>query len=278
MSTGLLNGYLKAASYIDEHLEDEGNTTDSDDEVPTAPDFSAEQCLFCNDHSQDLEQNVLHMEQVHSLTIPYRERLNVEVETFIWFLNLVIFGYHECIGCGASRRTAEAVQHHMLSKGHTRPTLDGDIAEFFTGLPSKPGAADVTGDSFLRLANGKLVSHRLQPPTLRRPRASRQGGRDALPEAGAPMVLTGTADSRQVSKKDQKAVTLESRLASLRSADRQVLARLPTSEQRSLLLLAKRQTDKARREERRSRSEVERKGNKTLMKHFKPDVPGPSNG
>jgi len=71
---------------------------------------------------------------------------------------------------------------------------------------------------------------------------------------------------------------LAARLSQLSVRDQNTLALLPSHEIRSVLATKRKQLDQARRDETKARRRVERLGNKTLMKHFKPDVPGRSNG
>ncbi|OKL55517.1 hypothetical protein UA08_09205 [Talaromyces atroroseus] len=72
-----------------------------------------------------------------SLTKLCRQRLTYAKITR--YLHLVIFGYRECIQCGTERATIQAVQQHMIGKGHCKFDVseeDSEFAEFydFVGL------------------------------------------------------------------------------------------------------------------------------------------------
>ena len=58
------------------------------------------------------------MQKSHGLFIPHHQHLAVDLETLFRYLHLVIFGYRECIQCGTERATIQAVQQHMIGKGH----------------------------------------------------------------------------------------------------------------------------------------------------------------
>ncbi len=47
------------------------------------------------------------MGKFHGLSIPDKSRLVVDVETFLAYIHLIVFGYFECLYCGVQRRTAE---------------------------------------------------------------------------------------------------------------------------------------------------------------------------
>lgn len=264
----------------EEQSDSEHDEDDSDKEDIDGIEFVPDQCLFCGESCGTFESSMDHMRKTHGLIIPYQNHLTVDLETLVWFMHLVIHGYHECISCGKHRRTAEAVQHHMVAKGHCRPNLSSDIAEFYTDLPpeltSRENIANMDEES-MRLSSGKILTHRSQMQTQHAPNRHRiqpTSSAEQLPSSSTVSQLGSGA----LERKDRKAAALDLQLARMSVNDQQSLAHLPTSEQRSLLATRKKQLDKARREEIRARSRVESMGNQTLMKHFKNDVPGPKLG
>ncbi|KLU91663.1 hypothetical protein MAPG_10181 [Magnaporthiopsis poae ATCC 64411] len=163
--------------------------------------FNKEQCLFCNKLNGSLEANVAHMQTAHSLFIADRERLAVDLETLLAYLHLVIVGYNECICCGTQRNTTQAVQQHMLGKGHCRfdiESSDSEYADFYNLSESEAGSEegddedDTTAfakrkgqnpsvqddEGSLRLPSGRIVSNRSQPQrsSRRRPLRSSSPG------------------------------------------------------------------------------------------------------
>ncbi|KAH7134212.1 c2h2 finger domain-containing protein [Dactylonectria macrodidyma] len=284
-------------------------------------DFDPSQCLFCNCSSLDLDDNLTHMLKTHGLFIPEKERLVVDIETFIAYLHLVIFGYFECLYCGSQRYSAEAAQQHMTGKGHCKFNLYEEESEFrdFYDLSSGPGSdaedsdrsqggqdereedvgARVTEkskrfivaqseDSSLRLPSGKRLSHRSSQKPRHNQRKTRPEPEKAtlLTEpstdtAAAPPNAESAAGlpSKALTRAERRDATFgNNQLMRLRAEDRRSLMHLPTSEQRAVLAVQKKQLEKARRAERTMRSRVETLGNKTLMMHFVPDTPGRSNG
>lgn len=177
---------------------------ETDESLPVLT-FKPEQCLFCNMASPDLDTNISHMHKNHGLFIPVDIedgflRLAVDLETLMRYLHLVVFGYHECLHCHIQKQTAQAVQQHMMGKGHCRVDLDDEESEFRdfyeepgvvsgsseSGLDEEEAShssdndeetGETSGDQpsrrklsskmdgiSLSLSSGKVVSHRSAPP------------------------------------------------------------------------------------------------------------------
>lgn len=217
------------------------------------------------------------METSHSLRIPYKNDLSVDLETLIWYLHFVINVYQECIYCGTRSRTVQGIQQHMVDKGHCRVELSDEMLEFYDleGIKKKGSENAVSVDSeTLRLSSGRLLSHRTAP-SVRQPRTSTQDDKqDQDNQASLP--VNGSSDA--LATKDKKYVALASQLARLSVRDQQSLIHMSSSEQRSFLLQRKRELDTVQRAERKMRLKTERLSNRTMMKHFQNDVPGRSNG
>jgi len=164
------------------------------------------------------------------------------------------------------------------------------VTQFRSSVPVQ------TGDSTLRLPSGKTLVHRTAHRS--RPAARSRAESQTSPEsaglhsqshsqAGEPDRSTSSSPSAAADSTTNTTLTKsalrdaafrENQLSRLRAADRRSLLHLPTSEQRALLAVQKKQLDKARRAEWAMRGRVEGMGNKTLMKTFVNDVPGRSNG
>lgn len=283
---------------------------DNGDSVELQLDFIPEKCLFCNVVSPGFDSSISHMQRAHGLFIPDDSRLVVDLETLVRYLHLVIFGYHECLFCGTQRNSVHAVQQHMMGKGHCKIDVereDSEFADFY--LSSDDENSDGEGadsdsegedgregkertsiapptqldDTSLRLASGKVLSHRSAPSP--RPQRRTQVGDDtaALPvSTSAPSrstteVVPGSSNA-SLTKSERRESAFTTALSRLSANDRTALMHLPAAEQRAVLATQKKQADKARRAEYRYRGRVEGMGNKTLMKHFVPDTPGRSNG
>ena len=99
---------------------------------PSSPsidyEFDESQCLFCNQTSPDLDQNLVHMLKAHGLYIDSANLL-VDVGSLLAYFHLVISGYYECLYCGTQRNTRQAVQQHMMAKGHCKYDITDKDAE-----------------------------------------------------------------------------------------------------------------------------------------------------
>ncbi|KUI66268.1 Cytoplasmic 60S subunit biogenesis factor REI1 [Cytospora mali] len=177
--------------------------------------FTPEQCLFCNSVSLDFDANISHMQKKHGLFIPVDFddgflKLAVDLETLVRYLHLVVFGYNECLYCHSQKQTTQAVQQHMMGKGHCRIDLNGEESEFkdfYEEVEDDSAASEndlveeetlsrsdpeetgenpsdqtsrrqphfkVDGKS-LSLSSGKVLSHRsVPPPRQHRPLAETQ--------------------------------------------------------------------------------------------------------
>ncbi|KUI55050.1 hypothetical protein VP1G_02415 [Cytospora mali] len=248
---------------------------DSSDEDEAAPaHFDPTQCLFCNQQSASLTENMGHMQKRHGLIIPCPESLIVDTETLLEYLHLVIFEYAECLYCGSIRTTPQAAQQHMIGKAHCRIDITKENSEFrdFYNLNPKSDseneegtAGDSTVDRFVcvdektsRLASGKLVSHR----RARKPRVHQHVARIDEKDAGGsrmegetPLVsetssaLTPGSKSKELAVAEKRDMLFNKQLATMRSGDRQALMHLPLSQQRALVAKAKRQQEKWNRDQ-----------------------------
>ncbi|KAK1640764.1 C2H2 type zinc-finger-domain-containing protein [Colletotrichum phormii] len=262
----------------------EADLSDAEDDDD---DFILEECLFCNTTSDSLDGNVAHMHRAHGMFIPDKEKLIVDVETLVKYLHLVVSGYRECLQCGTQRRTAAAVQQHMLGKGHCRFDVTAEDSEFrdFYEQPSKDGentreegeARKAVADALeeggsIRLPSGKQLSHRSAP------RPSRPRTKIASFQLTAPSGLGGRFDTKALTRAEKRDVVSETQLSRLSINDRSALAHLSSAEQRSVLLTRQKQLDKAEKAARRLQTRLEMKANKTGQGNFVNDVPGRKNG
>lgn len=223
------------------------------------------------------------MASTHSFVVPYQSSLVVDLPTLVWYLHLVIYTYHECVACGSRRRSAAAVQQHMQGKGHCRFDMANpeirdfyDVATLDTRLVSELAQSD---EGTIRLASGKLIMHRgAQGSGLAS--GSGSGGRKRLErgraEEGGETAMAVRSDGEQqvvLDDTDRKMATAARQMAQLSVRDQQALAHLVPHEQRKELTLRRKQVDQARRAEWRAQAALGRKGNKTLMKNYKPQGP-----
>ncbi|KEQ78762.1 hypothetical protein M438DRAFT_350161 [Aureobasidium pullulans EXF-150] len=285
-----------AQSSIQPTISDEpDHSSDSDDgsNSSSVTDFDTTHCLFCNSMSESIDTNLIHMSRSHGMTIPSPHQLTVDPTTLLTYLNLVISVYHECLSCGTQRRNTQAIQQHMLGKGHCAfdiSDVESEYREFwdFSGEQTK---VEVDGDNIL-LPSGRTVLHRSTRTTQRHQRLSTSDMTslslsqaslsstplsDDQPTTTSP-VPTQASQKQALTKQDLRALTLNKHLSTLRTSDRLALAHLPASEQRAILSSQHKQLQKARRQERDMQARLQRKNNQTMMQHFVSDVPGPKLG
>ncbi|KAK8125786.1 uncharacterized protein PG998_001545 [Apiospora kogelbergensis] len=282
------------------------------DERYTRSTFIPESCLFCNKQLEDTDANRSHMQTVHGLFIPSRDRLLVDLDTLFDYLHLVIFGYNECISCGIQRNTPLAAQQHMMGKNHCRFDIAGEGSEFadfydFSEAEDDDGEdnagdgvtvsestamkqATWIDDNSLRLPSGKIISSR--PDSLaglsRQKKTIAQwnqiSSRLKISQQQPPDTATSLAEcsdsprTKALTKSEKRETAFRTQLANMRVGDRQALAHLPLPQQRSEIATSLKQLKKARQLERRHQISTERSGNKTLMKHYVADGPARPNG
>ncbi|KAK1585588.1 C2H2 type zinc-finger-domain-containing protein [Colletotrichum navitas] len=202
---------LSDADLSDDGPYDEDEDEDEDDDNDAAAAFAPEVCLFCNAHAGSFDDNLVHMGKTHGMFVPSREKLIVDLETLVRYLHLVVFGYQECLQCGTQRRTAAAVQQHMLDKGHCKFDITAQDSEFRDFYEDATGAGDGGGAAAreggddeakkaiadavegaggaVRLPSGKTLAHRSAPaPSRHRTKLGPSGGGSRpdklLPEGG----------------------------------------------------------------------------------------------
>ncbi|KAK1543707.1 hypothetical protein CPAR01_04340 [Colletotrichum paranaense] len=295
---------------------DSSSSSTSDADLSDADDdddeFIPEECLFCNTISDSLDNNIVHMHKAHGMFIPDKEKLIVDVEALVKYLHLVVFEYRECLQCGTQRRTAAAVQQHMLGKGHCRFDVtaeDSEFRDFYeqssdsseegsrTHKDTKRAIANALEErGSVHLPSGKQLSHRSAPGSSR-PRnrigadtntiGSQKlvtGGFSGINESEASFQLTAPPgpgkkfDTKALTRAEKRDVIFETQLSRLSINDRSALAHLSSAEQRSVLLTKQKQLDKAEKAARRLQTRLEMKANKTGQGNFVNDVPGRKNG
>ncbi|OHW98076.1 pre-60s factor [Colletotrichum incanum] len=261
-------------SFLDEGLSslrlensDEEDSESSEGSGASVDTFDLTQCLFCNCHSKDLDDNLDHMRKRHGLVIPYPENLIVDHETLVKYLHLVIYEYAECLYCGSVRNTPQAAQQHMTGKGHCKIDIEKENSEFrdFYDFESNVDSdADGLGDSgrisFVHteegtrwLPSGKTVTHR----RIKKTRDHRilksvdvtntfslledgQYSQDPKPTASL-MIKNGKKKDLVAAEKHDD--IFNKQLATMRQRDRLALVHLPLPQQRALFAEAKKQQE-----------------------------------
>lgn len=109
---------LKKFNRNDREVFEEENKRD-DTSSTTAQDPAV--CLFCNLKSADVDENLVHMRLTHSFFVSEFKHLK-DLRGLLRFLGTKVHRKGRCIYCDFSSnteaRSGEAVQRHMLDKGH----------------------------------------------------------------------------------------------------------------------------------------------------------------
>ena len=272
------------AAPIREQTPNDNNDNTADSSSPSIDyEFDESQCLFCNQTSADLDQNLVHMSKAHGLYVDSANLL-VDVGSLLAYFHIIIFGFYECLYCGTQRNTRQAVQQHMMAKGHCKYDITDEDAELrdFYEFPS----SDAKEGRHRNLPAMRFSGDPQLPsqPRSRKPRPSKRSDRhdpnitasplDQAPPTQAPQSHTDAESSSnavetpshslgELSTRARKQEhTLNSQLAQLRANDRRSLLHLPVSQQRALLATHHKQMEKARRTEQTNQGNLESAGNK----------------
>lgn len=287
-------------------LTSQDTTTTTSSFSETMQSFTPGQCLLCPSSSPSFSDSIAHMQKSHSLFIPHQEHLAVDLETLIRYLHLVIFGYRECIQCGTERATVQAVQQHMLGKGHCRFDIteeDSEYAEFYDFEDSAESDVDEENnqetttnssqqkqslpadEDSIHLPSGKTISkkssaqaeqslfnrlHRRTTRTL--PSQLEYSAVEPDEEENKEVSETGESQALSRREKREKAM-ITHQLANMTANDRSSLMHLPPSQQRAMLVAQHRHADKTQKEEKRRQTRIDRKGNKNLYAYWNTETP-----
>lgn len=109
-------------------VSDEDNSDAESTESWEENALGIEECLFCSKVSSSLETNVKHMTKKHSFFLPDAEYI-ADLEGLVIYLGEKVGVGHICLWCnekGKGFNSVQAVQKHMLDKGHCKLLHEGD--------------------------------------------------------------------------------------------------------------------------------------------------------
>ena len=166
--------------------DDAASDVDIDNNEEFVPEpLDITECLFCPHDSVDLESSLKHMGRSHGFMIPDLDYL-INVKGLMSLLCEKVGVGNMCLYCntkGKAFHSVEAVQNHMVDKGHCKLLFDGDAAleysrfyDYRTSYPDRDeqsGSDDDTSDVIsgvnnltvnenleLVLPSGATVGHR----------------------------------------------------------------------------------------------------------------------
>lgn len=133
-----------AESSLCDKVDDDQSGDDDDDEEIEEDTLEVTDCLFCPHRSVSLEDNMKHMTRSHSFFIPDLEFV-VNLKGLVTYLCEKVGVGNMCLYCndkGKNFFSTEAVQNHMVDKGHTKINYEGDAvleyADFYDFSSSYP--------------------------------------------------------------------------------------------------------------------------------------------
>lgn len=158
---------------VEEEIMDDDSDSEWEDEDEPVPITS---CLFCNQKSDTLQSSLEHMSSHHSFFIPDMEYV-IDVEGLVTYMGERVGQGHICMWCGHLGRqfpSTEAVQKHMIDKGHCKMFHEGEVlleySDFYDYSTSYPEGGDpneevepnVINDSGFELVlpSGATIGHR----------------------------------------------------------------------------------------------------------------------
>ena len=245
--------------------------------------FDESQCLFCSHVSLDQDKNLAHMSNAHGFQIDM-ENLVVGIRSLLAHFHLVVVGQHRCLYCGTRRKNCQAVQQHMIAKGHCKYEVmeeDEQMRVFYDF--SSLGPKDEIHRNIISMScvtdfqlPSQARSRRPLPP-----RRSEYHGRDrryssvdnmeSLATQQPHTNAVGTSSTTHTSSHSlgelstralKQEFMLSNQLSRLRAEDRRSLLHLPASQQRALLATHHKQMEQARRTEQIYRGNLESAANK----------------
>jgi pre-60S factor REI1 len=233
----------------------------SDDEEA----FDPGECLFCDLESPSTDENLRHMSDTHSFSIPSKDRL-IDTSCFLQYLHILVSMFHECLFCHKERNSKAGVQDHMRGKGHCKLDLEHEESELWEFYDSNSEGEEVEEaadearekivqlEDSLRLPSGKILGHRSQPRSSQRHFLKRPH-----PTSPQQLLLTEGGDEAEVpvaptATKDQRLV--------LRKGAEMSLAGVSELQQRALMVVEKKMEGLRARAKNEYQAGVERGGNK----------------
>lgn len=234
--------------------------------------FISSTCLFCSNHSQNIDENLLHMSKSHNFFIPDPDHL-IDISSFLGFLTTIISDFHECLFCGTARSNKWAIQDHMKSKGHCRIDLEDEDEEWanFWDHPSDaeieaPGDEGVNkkvaDDNEMRLPSGKTLGHRSRTRHFRHSQ-----NRSPPPSSPSRQLQSNTTGSNPKNEAQPSASSSSDRRLTLRAGTSTSLIGIPELQQWALRATEKKTLQLETRARNRYQAGLERAGNS--QKHFK---------
>lgn len=156
----------KSKSSSTSRSEDDDESSEEYEEIDDDS-LETSQCLFCPHFSSTFEENMRHMTRSHSFFIP-DVQYATDLEGLVGYLGAKVGLGKLCLYCNSKGKafySIEAVQKHMVDKGHCKMFYEGDdVLEFsdfydFTGSypDAEPSGKGGSSDVEVNVEDGALT-------------------------------------------------------------------------------------------------------------------------
>jgi len=165
-------------SKVEKEEEEEMDIEEVDSDEWEDDPLEVTDCLFCPRKFTTLEKNATHMTEVHSFFLPDPEFL-VDLQGLMEYLGAKVGQGMMCLWCSSRQyKSVEAVQMHMIDKGHCKLLYEGETLieydEFYDYSSSYPEGEDGQQDKdaevelhhlddsgyIMTLPSGATIGHR----------------------------------------------------------------------------------------------------------------------
>jgi len=117
-------------------------------------------CLFCNFKSESIENNLMHMINIHKFDVPFIFCIK-NFKGFLRLLGKKIVTYVACLTCDSQNfKNYKALQNHMIDKQHTMVNNE-DLEEFLYKFYDKNSLLGLKDKNLKKLKEYKILKIKL---------------------------------------------------------------------------------------------------------------------
>jgi pre-60S factor REI1 len=117
-------------------------------------------CLFCNQKSSSLDENILHMVRIHKFEVPFPQYIK-NLKEVIKVIIQKLFDYGACLSCDLQGfKNYKSLQNHMVDKDHTYINLE-DLDEFLYKYYEKKSILAITDKNIRKTKEFQILKVKL---------------------------------------------------------------------------------------------------------------------
>jgi pre-60S factor REI1 len=117
-------------------------------------------CLFCNEKSESLDDNILHMVRVHKFEVPFPQYIK-NLKEMIKLIIQKLFDYGACLSCDLQGfKNYKSLQNHMVDKHHTYVNNE-DLEEYLYKYYEKKKLLAITDRAMRRTKEFRILKIKL---------------------------------------------------------------------------------------------------------------------